>query len=44
MMTSVCFTSHVGYSMGSQPQNTQVFPNRMKLSEFVDHNEQLKIY
>ncbi len=25
------------YSVGSLPQNTEVFPNRMKFSGFVDH-------
>jgi hypothetical protein len=27
----------MGISTGSQPQYTQVFPNRMKFSGFVDH-------
>ncbi len=31
------FLSHMGYSMVSPPQNTQVFPNRMKFSGFLDH-------
>jgi hypothetical protein len=30
---------HVGISMGSLPHYPQVFPNRMKISEFVDHSE-----
>ena len=28
-----------GYSLGSLPQNPQVFPNRMKLSGFVDYSD-----
>jgi hypothetical protein len=38
-MKSATTATKLGISMGSLPHYPQVFPNRMKISGFVDHSE-----